>query len=506
MIIAKQETKITPSKYQEAIYSAILDTDKNIVVTATAGSGKSHTLIESLKLLPHNKAILLTAFNRSTVEELSHRAPSHITCSTLHSIGMKALMSHFRTNLRLNEFKTFPFIEEVIKDKIEFKDGDKKAIMAYKFAIRDVVNLARMTMCENTIEGLSAVCLHYDINLLEEELIDVIKVLKRLDIYNRSLTRKYNFIDYIDMIYLPISNHKIKVPQFDFIAVDEAQDNNNCQHYFIQRLLAPKARTIYVGDFFQAIYAFMGSDVNSFQRLQERPNTISLKLSVSYRCSQDVVKIAQQICPEMEAYGNNEKGEVRFGTIDEIVEGDFVLSRNNRPLFYLYFKLLEQEKSVIILGKDIEVGLQVLISKIRKKTIDEGISYLQERLELLKEELKAKGVNKVKEHSSYTSLYDKIRTIEIVSYRYETMKEVSVAIEEMFKEKDKCVKLASVHHSKGMENDRVFVIERFNGQKMMPSPYAIMEWQKIQERNLLFVALTRAKKSLIFIQNINDND
>src|ERR1035437_9014767 len=136
-------------------------------------------------------------------------------------------------------------------------------------------------------------CCHYDINFLPEELLDIVQVIKRIEIYNRSLTKKHNYIDYVDMIHIPITNHKIKLPQFDFIMVDEAQDNNNCQHRFIQRLLGPKARTVYCGDEFQCIYSFMGSDINSFQKLQERENTVTLPLSVSYRCSKSVVEVAK---------------------------------------------------------------------------------------------------------------------------------------------------------------------------------------------------------------------
>ncbi len=799
MIAINKQVKHKPSKYQEAIYNAILYTDKNIVISATAGSGKSTTLIEAAKLVDPKKEILFTAFNRSIVQELSTKLPSHINCSTLHSLGMRAIMSHFRTQLRINEFKSFQFIEEIIKEKFKFKDGDKKAILQYKFAMRDAINLARMTMSDLNYESLFNLRSHYEINLDKDELLDVAKVIKRIEIYNRSLNKNYNQIDYVDMIHIPISNPKIKLPKFDYVFVDESQDNNACQHQFVLNLLAPKARTIYCGDEYQCqpkgtkilmsglyekniedlkigdnvvsyerhthcyfkgtnaaisnnpkiekissrkfigdliritsnnkvsqytpehicmvrfradkikahavyimeqsgryrigitplwtknsigsvtlrakqekadkmwildvyetrkeayiveqyysckfgiaqmifhyndqmkkydyfsqsdidkfyslfdkeesmkkvknllletkrefdypfwvkgkknyisklhmfeleacniipqymqvihfnkksragyrnglladyqnidnleyipyndlvyslqvskhqmyiadgilthncIYSFMGGDVDSFNRIQERPNTITLPLSQSFRCSKSVVQVAKQICSSIEPFEGNEEGEVRYGDIEEIQEGDMVLSRNNRPLFYLYFKLLYQEKNAVILGKDIEVGLQSLISKVKKKSTDDGVFYLQEKLSKLEEELKSRGVKKTKEHPTYTSLFDKVKTIEIISHRYETMKQVSEAIEEMFREKDNCIKLCTVHFSKGLECDTVFLIERFNGNKMMPSPYATMEWQKTQERNLMFVAITRSKRRLIFIQNINDND
>lgn len=72
-------------------------------------------------------------------------------------------------------------------------------------------------------------------------------------------------------------------------------------------------------------------------------------------------------------------------------------------------------------------------------------------------------------------------------------------IHEIFHEDKKSVKLLSVHRSKGMECDRVFFIERYNGEKLCPSKWAIQDWEKLQERNLLFVAYTRFKKEFVFL-------
>jgi DNA helicase-2/ATP-dependent DNA helicase PcrA len=61
--------------------------------------------------------------------------------------------------------------------------------------------------------------------------------------------------------------------------------------------------------------------------------------------------------------------------------------------------------------------------------------------------------------------------------------------------------MMSIHKSKGLEADNVFFIEKFEGEKLIPSKYATDEDSKIQEKNLLFVAYTRAKKKL-YICNI----
>lgn len=514
MIIVK-EKKQTPSKYQVNIYDTLIYTDKNIVVKASAGSGKTTTIIECSKLIPQDKCSLFVAFNKSIVEELGKRLPNHVQYSTIHSIGMKALMSHFRTSFRINEFKLFPFIEEVIKTKPEgwkTKDDpegsikqvtDNKAVMAYKFALRDAIDLCRMTLTEMKVEELFKMCVFYNIDLIVDEMQDIIAVMKKLEIYNRSFTKKHNYLDYTDMITIPLTNWKIKLPQFDYLFIDEGQDLNRAQQLFTERLLAPKGRTILVGDPNQSLYSFAGADINSFERFQARPNTVTLPLSISYRCPKLIVELARQVYDDIEQCDTQQDGEIRYGSIDEMRSGDMVLCRNNRPLVFLYFELLEKGLAPIIIGKDIQVGLEALISKVLKKDVYEGMEIVKERLEVVREELKARGVKNIKEHPKYEALNDKIKTLDIIADRYEYMYEVKEAIVEMFTEKENCIKLMTIHKSKGLEADRVFHIERFDGNKLLPSPYAVQPWEQVQEKNLQFVMITRAKKSLIFIQNIN---
>ena len=62
--------KVEYSTYQNAIFDTILATNKNIVVNATAGSGKTFTAVEISQLVPASKNVAFLAFNKSIVEEL----------------------------------------------------------------------------------------------------------------------------------------------------------------------------------------------------------------------------------------------------------------------------------------------------------------------------------------------------------------------------------------------------------------------------------------------------
>jgi superfamily I DNA/RNA helicase len=62
--------------------------------------------------------------------------------------------------------------------------------------------------------------------------------------------------------------------------------------------------------------------------------------------------------------------------------------------------------------------------------------------------------------------------------------------------KSKTLTLTSIHKSKGREWDRVFWYGR---NRWNPSSYARQDWQMEQEKNLMYVAGTRAKTTLVDI-------
>ena len=59
------------------------------------------------------------------------------------------------------------------------------------------------------------------------------------------------------------------------------------------------------------------------------------------------------------------------------------------------------------------------------------------------------------------------------------------------------VQLLTVHKAKGLEADRVFVVDRH----LLPAVYAQKAWERQQESNLDYVARTRARKSLIYVND-----
>ena len=69
------------------------------------------------------------------------------------------------------------------------------------------------------------------------------------------------------------------------------------------------------------------------------------------------------------------------------------------------------------------------------------------------------------------------------------------AIEAIFSNNASGTTLATVHKAKGLEAPRVFILNPDG----MPSKWARQEWQMQQERNLQYVAVTRALETLVYL-------
>jgi superfamily I DNA/RNA helicase len=95
------------------------------------------------------------------------------------------------------------------------------------------------------------------------------------------------------------------------------------------------------------------------------------------------------------------------------------------------------------------------------------------------------------------TLHDRAASIKaVISYAQPwTVGALIQAITDLFANATDGPRLATVHKAKGLEAQRVFILEP----SLMPSPYAKQPWQLEQENNLIYVAITRALETLIYV-------
>lgn len=487
------------SKYQIAIFDEVKKGKTDILVKATAGSGKTTTIVKASKLLPKYLDIIFLAFNVSIVEELKNRLPNNVKCQTLHSLGMRSLYGYYKSKIKVTKYKTIGFAEKVLKTKKLSPQDYKKA----KFTVNEMLNVVRLNLIENEQTLINEVCDYYGILFDNNELEIAREVYDNLMEYNAVKYVDEKSIDFVDMIYIPSLYDEIIMPKYDVVFIDESQDLNKCQQILVKKIKKPKGRAIYVGDANQAIYMFAGADANSFNNIIE-PETKQLPLSVCYRCAKNVVIEAQKtIGPlEIEYFDGSPDGYVTEGDINDIQEGDMVVCRNNAPLFSLYFDLLVEGKKAVIRGKEIQEALMKAVNKIQYSDTIKGIEKLDLEIEKLHDKIEKEGKN-----PDFSGRYQKLREIRniisLLSEDCDMMLEVKDKLEDIFSEKKQAIDLMTIHKAKGLERNTV----HFLNPELIPSRFANTKEELIQERNLMFVAQTRAIEHLNYIRGyVNRNE
>lgn len=480
--IIKHNPKREWSVLQKDIFKDIASGTGHTVVIARAGSGKTSTIVEGFKYIPKGKKTLMVAFNKSIAEELKQRAPSYVDCMTLHSLGFRAIKQSFGEVVLEND-KSCTIVKGLI--------GDDRDLWELNQSICKCVSLCKGFLVDTPAKigdlmdkfGLEI------FDLTREQYIA--HVVKTLSIAKATK----QVIDFDDMIWLCFV-YRLNVGKFDNVFVDEAQDLNTAQIAMVLSATKVSGRIIAVGDPAQSIYQFRGADSQAIPNFINKLNAKSLPLSVSYRCPEKVIKVAQEIVPDIMAAPGAKEGVVEYIQVEEILKlvkpGDFVLSRTNAPLIKYCLKLLKAGVPANIQGRDIGSNLNYFIKKSKARTINDLLEYISEWKEIEVKRL-------LSEKKDTTIVLDKAECLVNLCEGITTIKALKETIEELFSDVDDTAKVvfSTTHKAKGLERDRVFVLTH---------TYRYGLGVEGEEANLYYVAVTRAKSHLFLVRKASKWD
>lgn len=501
---SEQILEFTPSKYQENIFDFIQHGVGNVVVEACAGSGKTSTLVKAISLIPENKRILFCAFNKEIVKELQTKVGkrNNVDIKTIHSLGFSILMRNFNgIDVVPHNTKYREFVMNNISylSKVNTYALGRKRFLKFINNICSLIDYSRYNLFD-THKEIEKLVVRHDIDIIGDE-IDV--VIQALEWGKNNIDR----VDYGDMVWLPnVLYLKTYGFDYDYIFVDEAQDLSAVQRELLMKCQKMGTRYAFFGDENQSIYNFAGADIESFRKLKSIPNTISLPLSISYRCAENIVKFAQNYVSTIEPNGDGRKGEVsHHGKLEDILDGDMVLCRNNAPLVRLYTDFIKMGRKCFIRGKDIGINLIHLLESVEEEELNVDlmkvgvfIKLYQHLFEIRNHEMMISGLDEVTvmNSSKLSNRLDMIHTLETLSEGINSKQELIAKIESIFSDKKKeGIALSTIHKAKGLEANNVYIA----CPTLMPSKSATQDWEKEQEHNLMYVAFTRAKNKLIFL-------
>lgn len=513
------------SEQQRAIFSWFRQGAGNLVVRARAGTGKTTTIIEAIRHAPEQR-ILLCAFNKKIAMELERRAHPNVEVATLHSLGFRAV-GMFWERIRTDEH--YARRDALAREACDDRTPDAivrlvgklhtagREMMPFATDVRDLRRLAYARDCVPDSEWAE---FGYTVDWVAAAALRAME--------SASKTRPFaTGIDYTDMLFLPVRNRWLR-PRYDLVVVDECQDMNATQLLIAQGLA--KGRVVVVGDDRQAIYGFRGADSDSLDRLKGELKATELGLTSTYRCGKVIVSVAAKIVPDFEAAPCNHDGEIMRMSVHALpaaVEvGDFVLSRKNAPLAKVTLGILRTGKRAKIEGRDIGAGLRALVTKLASgKAHNSMPEFLSKLTQWAGREIERAERSKDKgAETRIERIRDQAETLRVLAEGLSGVRELQVRIDDLFADTKgiPVVMCSSVHRAKGLEAERVFVLDATFVREV---PCECGHWptahpdgwrcrdctcgrfvedadRLLEERNIEYVAITRAKSVLVRVDGL----
>ena len=301
---------------------------------------------------------------------------------------------------------------------------------------------------------------------------------------------------------------------YDFVLVDEAQDLNPIQFRLLDRLRERGAALAFYGDPFQGIYGWRGAGTNSFDVIRDRYAAKVYPIATTRRCAESIVAQAKRIVPDIQAVPDAPEGIVGtcpplgvVGLLQELAEAPegstAVLCRNNAPLLKMALQAVRAGLRVCVLGKAPGQDATYLLPKIfdpaRSPTDTRAFG---DYLVALRAELADKPFVLQSEEEKvdvvrvlYDHVYAQNPQVDTLA---DLLAEIQAACAKWFAEDEVpgAFTFSTIHRSKGLEWDNVV----FLAPETLPSRAArkAKGWHLDQERNLAYVAVTRARKVLLY--------
>ena len=303
-------------------YEAVVNTEGPCLVIAGAGSGKTKVLTHKIAYLIGEKNVLpweiiAITFTNKAANEMKERIANlvgetakDIWMGTFHSICVRILRR---------------FIDRIGFDSsfIIFDTSDQRTLV--KNCLKDLSIDDKMFTDRSVLSEIS----NAKNEMLEPEQYTARangdfrkeKIAKVYELYQKRL-RENNAIDFDDII-----NYTIKIllensdvldyysNKFKYVLVDEYQDTNKSQFTLITLFASKHGNITVVGDNDQGIYSFRGADISNILNFEKDfPGTKIIKLEQNYRCTGNILKVANSVIKnnevkyKKELWTQNEEG------------------------------------------------------------------------------------------------------------------------------------------------------------------------------------------------------
>jgi len=403
----------------------------------------------------------------------AHGTPLICTCSKYND--GRELTDHLKEKLEEFSFVLKPKDNKEVMKKISDQDGSRYVRKLINLVDRFIGNFKTNGYSVQQFDDWQASTKNVRTKLF-------LRICKECYLEYERYLNKHNAIDFSDMInksaiLLKESETVRSQIKFKYIIVDEYQDISRQRFDLVEALHSNSAaKIIAVGDDWQSIYAFSGSDITLFTKFSEIMGYAELlSITKTYRNSQEVIDIAGNFIQK-----NSSQIKKHLQSPKTIIDPVIIYTYDG--------KLKEHGKSarsgaLYNLAKAVEIAIEQILAYDKENNKKESSILLLGRFGFDGKNLERSGLFEYKDFGS------KVKCIKYPKLNITFM---------------------TAHASKGLGYDNVIVINGKNETYGFPSKieddpvlnYVIKRDNTIEaaeERRLFYVAMTRTKNRVYFI-------
>lgn len=434
-------------KLDEQQNLAVKSNAKNIIVAAGAGSGKTRVIVERIRWLlttgARPNSIVAITFTNMAAQEMRARLKDiprtgDMFIGTIHS---------FANQILRNSGKPYEIFNEQIQNSFMMylcKRYGKHLVFDRYLQYMDVKKSIDLGFADTGAlqQFTSGERFELDMFLGKRE---IKKTDEEYPVNIWKLCKNRNVITFDELLKLSGAYfNSLGTGGIAHLMVDELQDIGHLEYDFLRKLRADN--NFFVGDDWQAIYGFKGGNVKIFKSLIEDENWQRIDLVNNYRCGNNIIMAANDI----------------IGQCDDIVSKNIVA-------------LADYEGNVKV---DTKFHLEKYLQEVADMAAAQECN-LRDWFVLVR---------------SNKDLMEVSQRMDVLGIPHETFKKSDLSFAELQDiMSSSTIKLLTVHMAKGLEAENVIMWGPF---PVHPPVYLVNK----EERRVMYVAMTRAKKQLIILK------
>jgi F-box protein 18 (helicase) len=476
--------------------SKIITSSGDIKINAVAGAGKTSTLIEYARTRPSGSKILYLAFNKSVrleaIKRFTDNGLHNVDVETAHSLAYKQVIYQTNYRIRSQGYTTYEIV-----NLLKLQGGGEKHA---EYVIGNHINRFVTFFCNSDKTKVSD--LDYLATVNDPKSQEFVKKFYDYILHQtRIFLAKMNSgeIEIIHDFYL--KKFQLSSPQlhYDYILFDEGQDASAAM---LDVFFKQKATKVIVGDTHQQIYGWRYA-INSLEKAEFK----DYYLTSSFRFEQSIADLGRGIIEMKSIIGPSQPIKMVGCGKPSSIKSKAIIGRTNLGLLLKAIQYMTQNKQLKRIYFEGNINSYAYADE--GASLYDVLNLYNGKRHLIRDNLirMMKDIDELEEYVDNTEDQQLGMMIGVV-------KEYGSEVPEILKKiRDKHVEdadkyraemiFSTVHRCKGMEYDSVELVndfiskdklEKITESKKDDKPVDISKL--IEEINLLYVAVTRAKSTL----------